>query len=139
MEFDSAAVSAIAGNEVSLQVSMIEDASIKDAELVVEVTLSGATFDAGKATVTIPFTETVPSGKIAKVYFINGDQRVDMHATFGSSAVVFETNHFSTYAIVFEDIPVESAQELSFLYVLIIALAVIVVAEGIVIVRRKNA
>ena len=104
--FDNAAVNAIGGNEVSLQATVKENvAEIADAALVIEVTLSGATFSDGKAKVTVPFSQSVPEGKTLKVYFINGDQRQDMNATLVDGNVVFETNHFSTYAIVFENTP----------------------------------
>ena len=107
--FDNAAVNAIGGNEVRLQATVKENvAEIADAALVIEVTLSGATFSDGKAKVTVPFSQSVPEGKTLKVYFINGDQRQDMNATLVDGNVVFETNHFSTYAIVFEDAPSSS-------------------------------
>ena len=103
--FDNAAVNAIAsGDNVTLEATVRENvAEVADAALVIEVTLSGATFSDGKAKVTVPFSQEVPSGKTVKVYFINGDQRQDMNATLVDGNVVFETSHFSTYAIVFED------------------------------------
>ena len=102
--FDSAAVSAIGGSTVSLKAEVkTENLDVQDARAVIEVTLDGATFSNGKATVTVPFTEEVPSGKELVVYFINGDSREKMDATYENGKVVFTTNHFSEYAIVFED------------------------------------
>ncbi len=105
--FDNAAVNAIAGNEVSLEATVRTSApEAAGAELVIEISLKGATFADGKAKVSVPFSETVPEGKTVKVYFINGDKKEDMNATLVDGKVVFETNHFSTYAIFFEDAPV---------------------------------
>ena len=103
--FDNAAVNSIAaGDNVTLEATVKESTpEVADAALVIEVKLSGATFSDGKAKVTVPFSQTVPEGKVVKVYFINGDQRQDMNATLADGKVVFETNHFSTYAVVFED------------------------------------
>ncbi len=103
--FDDAAVSAIgAATGVTLKANVIENSSeLPDAKLVIEVTLAGATFSDGKAKVSIPFSQTVPEGKEIKVYFINGSERTDMNATLVDGKVVFDTNHFSTYAVFFED------------------------------------
>ena len=106
ISFDTAAVNAIAGNAVTLAATVTEDSTeVADAKLVIEVTLAGATFSDGKAKVSVPLSQSVPEGKIVKVYFINGDVREDMNATLVDGKVVFETNHFSTYAVFFEDQP----------------------------------
>ena len=95
------------GNTVSLKAEVkTGNNGVEGAEAVVEVTLDGATFSNGKATLTVPFTQEVPSGKLVKVYFINGTQKTEMtDATYQDGKVVFTTNHFSTYAIMFEDDP----------------------------------
>lgn len=107
IKFDKDAVSAIGGNTVSLKAEVkTGNNGVEGAEAVVEVTLDGATFSNGKATLTVPFTQEVPSGKLVKVYFINGTQKTEMtDATYQDGKVVFTTNHFSTYAIMFEDDP----------------------------------
>ena len=75
--------------------------------MVLEVKLEGATFADGEATVSIPFEKEVPTGKVAKVYYIADDgTRTDMNATLVDGKIVFTTNHFSTYAVLFEDAPV---------------------------------
>ncbi|MBO7409320.1 MAG: hypothetical protein J6T68_00105, partial [Candidatus Methanomethylophilaceae archaeon] len=110
IEFDNSAVSAIgaSGNPVTIKANVIkQSAEVSDAELVIEVTLSEK-FENGKAKVSVPFTEAVPEGKVVKVYYINGDVREDMNATLVNGKVVFETNHFSTYAVFFEDAPSSS-------------------------------
>ena len=106
--FNNDAVNAIGANEnVQLTATVLtEDTGIEDAELVLEITLEGATFADGKATLSIPFETETPEGKVAKVYYIDKDgNRTDMNAKFENGKVTFETNHFSTYAVVFEDKP----------------------------------
>ena len=106
--FDSNAVKAIGDANVSLSAKVVtENVQVEDAELVLEVKLNGTTFEGGKATVAIPFEKEVPTGKVAKVYYIADDgTRTDMNATFENGKVIFTTNHFSTYAVMFEDAPV---------------------------------
>ena len=103
--FDSNAVNAIGDSDVSLSAKITtENLTVENAELVIEVTLTGATFADGSATVSVPFAQEVPAGKVAKVYYIADDgTRTDMNATFENGKVSFVTNHFSTYAVVFED------------------------------------
>ncbi|MBR1868401.1 MAG: hypothetical protein IJ800_07535, partial [Clostridia bacterium] len=105
--FNADAVNAIGDAEVSLSVKVVtEDMTVEDAELVLEVTLEGATFADGEAIVTLPFTQEIPAGKVAKVYYVADDgTRTDMNATFADGVATFATNHFSTYAIVLEDAP----------------------------------
>lgn len=129
--FDNAAVNSIAaGDNVTLEATVKQNApEVADAALVIEVKLSGATFSDGKAKVTVPFSQTVPEGKILKVYFINGAQRQDMNATLVDGNVVFETNHFSTYAVIFEDEPSsDDGNDGGFPVWIIAVVAVVVVA-----------
>ena len=104
LTFDADAVNAIGGNAVTLTASVLtENLTIDGAQLVVEVSLSGATFATGKATISVPFNTAVPEGKVAKVYYVNGNDKTDMNALFADGRVTFETTHFSTFAVVFED------------------------------------
>ncbi len=122
--FDNSAVNAIGANEnVQLTATVLtENTGIEDAKLVLEITLEGAKFADGKATLTIPFETEVPEGKVAKVYYIDKDgNRTDMNATFENGVITFETTHFSTYAVVFEDAQQSNAS-------LIIAIILISVA-----------
>ena len=51
------------------------------------------------------FEKKVPQGKIAKVYYVDDDgNKTDMNAVFADGKVTFTTNHFSTYAVIFEDV-----------------------------------
>lgn len=104
--FDTDAVDALGGADVSISAKVVtENVTVENAELVLEVTLQGATFENGKATVVVPFNKAVPEGKVAKVYYIDDNgNRTDMNATFADGKATFTTNHFSTYAVFFEDI-----------------------------------
>ena len=108
-------------------------------KLVIEVTLAGATFSEGKAKVTVPFAKSVPEDKMLKVYFINGDQRQDMNASLVDGNVVFETDHFSTYAVVFEDAPSDSGGKFPIAIVIVGAVAAVaVIGAAAVFFLRKS-
>jgi hypothetical protein len=116
---------------VTLEATVKKNSSeVADAELVIEVSLKGATFADGKAKVTVPFSQDVPEGKTLKVYFINGNERQDMNATLVDGKVVFETNHFSTYAVVFEDAPSSSSNGGGFPIWIIFVIIAVVAAAG---------
>ena len=104
--FDSDAVSAIGGNNVTLSAQVItEDIEVEGAELVLEISLDGALFAGGKALISIPFDKEVPMGKMVKVYYIDEDgSKTDMNAIFEDGEVQFTIEHCSTYAVMFEDI-----------------------------------
>lgn len=129
--FDAAAVGSIGGNEVTLSATVSESTDeVKDAELVIEVSLVGATFSDGKAKVSVPLSQSVPAGKVVKVYFINGGERTDMNATLVDGLIVFETNHFSTYAVFFEDEPSSGSNGGGFPITLVIGGVAIVALAG---------
>ena len=110
--FNEGAVNAIGGKTVSLTANVLtENLEIAGAQLVVELTLAGSTFESGKATISVPFTTVIPEGKIAKVYYVNGNEKVDMGATFKDGKATFETNHFSKFAVVYEDKSTENKVE----------------------------
>ena len=105
--FDSVAVNAI-GSTANTTIAMtisdnVAELNIPGAQKVVEITLNG--FTAGNATVVVPFTTAVPDGKVAKVYYVNGNEKTDMNATFDGTKATFTVPHFSKYVIVFDDIP----------------------------------
>ena len=133
ISFDKDAVNAIgsSGNPVTIKANVVKNsAEIADAELVIEVTLSEK-FENGKAKVSVPFAQAVPEGKVLKVYFINGDKREDMNASLVGDKVVFETNHFSTYAVVFEDAPSSSSNGGGFpIWIIFVIVAVVAVGGG---------
>ncbi|MBO4694560.1 MAG: hypothetical protein J5656_01360 [Clostridia bacterium] len=108
---DKNAITALASAsniKVSMETKKGDNASsvVAGAVVVFEITIDGATFENGKATVSAPFSEEIPAGKVAKVYFVDANgNKTDMNARFENGLVIFETNHFSTYAVVFEDAP----------------------------------
>ena len=106
--FDNNAVSAIGDASVTLSAQVITENLPENVpentELVLEVTLTGATFEGGQAQVTIPFEKEVPTGKVVKVYYVDDlGNKTDMNAIFENGKVTFLTNHFSTYVLVFEE------------------------------------
>ena len=129
ISFDSGAVNAIAGNTVSLKAELkTTGIDVEGAKAVVEVTLSGATFSGGMATVTIPFNETIPDGKNVAVYFINGNSKEKVDATYEDGKIVFTTNHFSKYAVMFDD---ASSPSGGFPIWIVIVIVVVVAAAGV--------
>lgn len=108
--FDKDAVKEIGKDNADILVNVIsadlEAAGIANAKLIVEITLNG-NFTDGFATVTLPFDVVIPDNKVAKVYYVDANgAKTDMNATFADGKVVFKTNHFSTYAVLFEDKPI---------------------------------
>ena len=132
--FDSNAVKAIGDANVSLSAKVVtENVQVENAELVLEVKLEGATFADGEATVSIPFEKEVPTGKVAKVYYIADDgTRTDMNATLVDGKIVFTTNHFSTYAVVFENEIVKDNGGLDSGFIVLMTMLSIIVAACIV-------
>ncbi|WP_400245552.1 leucine-rich repeat protein [Methanomethylophilus alvi] len=141
--FDDAAVKAIGGNDVTITANLVSNSTvISDAEVVLEVILDGAKFSDGKATVYIPYSDAVPAGKTVKVYFVNGSDRTDMNATLSDGYIVFETNHFSSYAVVLEDVPSDgngNGSEFPIMYAAIGAIAVLALAGGAIVVKKHKA
>lgn len=58
----------------------------------------------GKATITVPYTHTVASGKTVKVYYVtaSGKEPVDAVYNAANHTITFTVAHFSDYAIVQE-------------------------------------
>ncbi|MBR5987127.1 MAG: hypothetical protein IK037_01030, partial [Clostridia bacterium] len=73
---------------------------LKNAELVINVSLGDVTFDGGLATVTTSFNNDAPLGKRAVVYYVDENgKKTDMKAIFKDGTVTFTTGHFSTYTV----------------------------------------
>ena len=140
--FDSNAVKAIGEANVTLSAKVVtENVEVENAELVLEVTLEGATFEGGEAKVSIPFEKEVPTGKVAKVYYIADDgTRTDMNATLVDGKIVFTTNHFSTYAVMFEDIPATGLSGWAIAGIVIgsVVLLLIIACAVLVILNKKG-
>ena len=130
ISFDSNAVNAIGGKTVSLKAEVkTTDLDVEGAQAVIEVSLDGAKFDAGQAKVTVPFTGEIPSGKTPVVYYINGNEKVKMDTVYEDGKIVFTTNHFSKYAVMFDDAPSSSGG--GFPIWIVIVIVVVVAAAGI--------
>lgn len=104
--FDKAALQKLAENadvKISYSETKAEDITDKDlkgAALVIEISLSGASFEGGKALVTATFENKAPGGKKAVVYYVDANgKKTDMKAVFADGTVSFETTHFSTYVV----------------------------------------
>ena len=105
ISFDRNAVGSIGGSDVSLSVNAENASNPKwNTVMVIEIDMKGASFPGGTATLTFDFDKVIPAGKEAKVYFVDGDRREDMHGVFANGRMTFTTSHFSTYEVVFEDI-----------------------------------
>ena len=74
--------------------------SLKKAQFMIEVSLGGATFEGGKATITTAFENKAPSGKKAVVYYVDENgKKTNMKGTFKDGTLTFTTGHFSTYVV----------------------------------------
>lgn len=122
--FDKAAIDKIAGKEnVVFKFETVTDDAAKEiykkAVAVFEISLSGVTFDGGTVTVTTKFENNAPFGKVAKLYYIDGNKKTDMKATFENDEVTFDTTHFSTFAVVY------TLSTLSIIIIILVVLAAI--------------
>jgi len=110
--FDIEALKQLAKNEdvkFSYSETKVEDIKdeklkeqVKGAALVLQISLQGAKFDEGTATITTAFVYDAPTGKVGKVFYIDENgKKVDMKASFDreKGTVSFDTNHFSTYVV----------------------------------------
>ncbi|TQS82681.1 MAG: hypothetical protein A3Q59_04155 [Methanomethylophilus alvi] len=98
------------------------------------------TFGNGKVTVTLPYT--LESGKDADklmIYYI-ADGRVaeEIQCLYNDGYVTFVTDHFSTYAIMYLD-PESPGSEFPIMYAAIGAIAVLALAGGVIVVKKRKA
>jgi transglutaminase/protease-like cytokinesis protein 3 len=121
VSFDQAALTAIAaqaeGNDIEIRLSLISESELsdeqyqtvtdKEAALIVSANIYSdgqyiGKFNGGKATLAIPFT--AEEGKEInnyKVYYVpeNGEL-IEMNASYANGCFVFETTHYSEYAVI---------------------------------------
>jgi len=107
--FNSDAVNEIAGNNVVLKINEVSEVTENveksglTPELTLEINMSNVSFEDGKATISYDFEKGVPFGKNLKVYYIDLDgNKTDMSANYKDGRIIFDTNHFSTYVVVYE-------------------------------------
>ena len=109
--FDENAVNAIGGKDVTLNANFITPPfnapylGMEGLDCVFDLTLTGATFAGGSATVTIHREIEVPDGKQVKVYYLNGGEKVACATTYSDNELSFTTNHFSAFGAFIEDAP----------------------------------
>ena len=72
-------------------------------DCVFDLTLTGATFAGGSATITLHREIEVPEGKQVKVYYLNGGEKVACATTYSDNELSFSTNHFSAFGAFIED------------------------------------
>ena len=133
---DAAAIKALDGKDVKLTFKTIEGddaaAAQKGAALVLEISL-GAQFE-GSATVTVPFVNNAPGGKVAKVFYVDENgKKVNMNGTFENDTVTFTTTHFSTYVVEY----VLSTGVIAGIIVAAVAVVAIVIVLVIVMKKKK--
>ena len=128
LTFDVNAVNVLGDETVFLTASVsTENLTIDGAKLVVDVTLTGtsANFASGKVTISVPFTEAIPDGKVVKVYYVNGSEKTDMNATFNEGKVTFETNHFSSFAVMLDNAKTNGLPAYAIVLIVLASLAVL--------------
>ena len=104
LTFDKNAVSAIGGGNANLTVNVLTTGlDIAGAQFVVEISFNGNAFTNGSVIVKVPFNATIPAGKVAKVFYINGETREPLKTTVADGYATFEVNHFSKFALLFVD------------------------------------
>jgi len=108
LTFDVNAVNAIGGNAANLTANVLTSNfgidGLEGIQSVIELSLGNTTFANGTVSIELPFTTAVPEGKVAKVYYVDAQgNKTDMNAIFANGSVSFNTNHFSKFAIVFEN------------------------------------
>ena len=75
--------------------------------MVLNLLLDNLPFNNGKAKIEQSLNNfEIPENKIVKIYYLNGNEKIDMKANYSHNKVSFETNHFSTYLVVLEDKPI---------------------------------
>ena len=100
--FDAAAVNAIGDKDTTFSVK-VSDKAPEGVEMQIDLELNGATFAEGKATISTKFDKAVPKGKKVSVYHLADGIRTAVKSWLSGGKLFFETNHFSTYVVVFED------------------------------------
>lgn len=135
---NAAAVKALAGKDVKIAYTVKEGAdaadAIKGAELVLDITLSGMTD--GTATITVPFANNAPGGKVAKIFYVDENgKKTDMKGVFENGTVTFTTDHNSTYMVSY----VLSIGSIVGIVIAAVAVVAIVIVLVIVLGKKKKA
>lgn len=126
VSFDEAALKAFiasAVGDVTLEMKDVSDSdNYKNAgyDMVISLSLVDSTGKAlfkegtnGEATITVPYTKEVETGKTVKVYYITATGKEAVDATYDATnkTVTFTLKHFSDYAITQETVNNTSSEE----------------------------
>lgn len=158
--FDKKATKEIGGSRVTFKfkVETEDEAILGTSKLRLDVELLGSEFSTGKATVTINHRLDIPTWATPVLYYKNGDDYEKVDATFTSSTITFETNHFSTYVVMLEgeepvvpddpvgpvnpDDPIIIVDDFIVILTVVLSIAAVVVIAGsiilVVLVLRKR-
>ena len=130
ISFDGNAVNSLGAGAVTINAKLVtQNPSMEGAEAVIDVTMTGASFGDGKATVSFPFNKTIPDGKVPVVYLIDGTTKTKVDSTFENGKIIFDVPHFSTYAVFFEDAPSNGGNFP--IWIVIVIVVVVVAAAGV--------
>ena len=146
--FDAGALKQLAQNEdvvIKFEKTKAEDVdaaekpALKDAKLVLEISLGGAAFDEGSATISTDFVNEAPKGTKAVVFYVAEDgTKTDMKATFEGGKVTFVTTHFSTYVIEYVSLGEESGSPIAVIAPIVIGGIVLVGACAYLLFRSRR-
>lgn len=144
--FDEVAVDRIAQYDVRLRINAttdnIETYSIRNAKLQLDVTMIGASFDDGYAKVLVPIDDEIKSGYEVKVFYLDGEQKVEVEAKYENGYITFETEHFSTFVIAYGETGSSVLDLLSsnFMFAIIIGilLIVLIIVLACIVKSRRN-
>ena len=104
--------------------------------MVFNISLEGATFEDGTAVVEVPFNGKVPTGKEAKVFYVDENgKKTAMKTTYVDGVLTFETNHFSQYIVTYE---LTTATIAGIIVACVVVIAGIIVAIILVLKKKKG-
>ena len=148
--FDNNAVNALSNySNVKFTLSEGNTNQYENCKAVIDVSLQGNNFSGGNATIKYALTESPTNNQVVKVYYVNDNgEKIDMNATFDGINVIFETNHFSRYIVVYENKPekidtntTETENKNNSTIIIIVVAVIVVIAVTIVVVvilKKKN-
>lgn len=104
--FDEETVNKIAGQDVSLRLTELTDNlsvyNVENAQIAFDISLLGVGIEGGNIKISIPIKDEILDPNEVKVYYVNGEENTDMHATYADGNVTFETSHFSLFVVSYE-------------------------------------
>ena len=144
--FDNAALKSLSATDANL--TMVKKSAEELSPAVKELVGNGMVFEVsfgsntafgdGKLTITVPYMlQSGEDGNHLSVWYISGDSVAEkIPCTYADGQATFETNHLSTYAVVFEAPPAEDSNMIMFAAIGAIA-AVFCIIGAIIMIRRR--